>query len=142
MRSIALLTYANHILNTRSSSSPSVSYVLDTVYGRGKNPSKEASLIKNDLNYVAREWNKNTFDLWEEVQASQDTGGHFYTLSTQYTALKAGAEFVFKHDISSDLQEANYWKKTSQDIERHLEKFWNLSGELGKEGGPEEVSEE
>jgi len=108
------------------------------VYGRGKNPSESASLIKNDLNYVAREWNKNTFDLWEEVQAAQSTGGHFYALSCQMTTLRSGAEFVFKHEITSDYHEAEEWKKTAGEIEKHLEKFWNAEGSLEREEGPAE----
>lgn len=47
------------------------------------------SPIKRDLEYVAKEWAKKCFDIWEEIQ-----GEHFYTLVQSYSALKIGGEIA------------------------------------------------
>jgi len=52
------------------------------------------SLVKRDLEYVAKHWHEPSFDLWEEVN-----GIHFFTLSVQYEALVQGASLAWElHD--------------------------------------------
>src|SRR5690606_8540189 len=43
------------------------------------------SIIKQDLEYTAHQWQKDCFDLWEEVK-----GHHFFTRMAQRAALLKG----------------------------------------------------
>jgi glucoamylase len=51
------------------------------------------SRIKMDLEYVAKNWAFDCFDLWEEVK-----GRHFYTLVSKYASLVDGADLATRMD--------------------------------------------
>ncbi|KAM4059941.1 glycosyl hydrolases family 15 domain-containing protein [Hirsutella rhossiliensis] len=71
LRAIALITYANWLIQNDYSSTAST--ILWPI-------------VQNDLNYVAQYWNQTGFDLWEEVN-----GSSFFTISSQYRALVEGS---------------------------------------------------
>ncbi|ODV62674.1 glycoside hydrolase family 15 protein [Ascoidea rubescens DSM 1968] len=48
-------------------------------------------IIKPDLEYVAKYWNKKSFDLWEEIDSF-----HFFTSMVQLRSLYSGAQLALK----------------------------------------------
>ncbi|PNY28487.1 Glucoamylase [Tolypocladium capitatum] len=64
LRAVAMITYANWLIQNGYSSTAST--VIWPV-------------VQNDLNYVAQYWNQTGFDLWEEVN-----GSSFFTTLSQY----------------------------------------------------------
>ncbi|UZJ56652.1 hypothetical protein CBS101457_005972 [Exobasidium rhododendri] len=130
LRSIALLSYASHILDTRPNA---MSYILDNLYSTSAN---QKSVIKDDLDYLVRAWKGDTYELWEEVQADQDGGGHFHTLMVQRRALLSGASFANLPKVHDD-EAAKRYTEAATAISEQLEKFWNPSGQLNLEGGPD-----
>lgn len=69
----------------------------------------EKELFENviywDLQFVLKNWQDDSFDLWEEVN-----GKHFFTSLVQFTAVKMGLRFLQQHkdidqsSLSNDLQ--------------------------------------
>jgi glucoamylase len=131
LRSIALLSYATHILATRPNA---MGYILDKLYSTSVNT---RTVIRDDLDYLVRAWKKPTYELWEEVQADQDEGGHFHTLMVQRRALLSGANFASRPELH-DHDSAKKYKEAASAINDHLERFWNPSGQLNLEGGPDD----
>ncbi len=96
-----------------------INYVKNVLYD-GNYPS--STVIKADLEFVARHWRDANFDLWEEV-----SGDHFFTRMTQRASLLQGAELAQKlgdfgasdwylreaHKITSSLKAFTHSKKTS-----------------------------
>ncbi|KAJ4482344.1 glycoside hydrolase family 15 protein [Lentinula aciculospora] len=70
LRAITLITYANWLLDNSNSSHANDIWPT----------------IQLDLNYVADNWNKTGFDLWEEISSSS-----FWTTAAQHRALRQGA---------------------------------------------------
>lgn len=132
LRSIALLAYATHILATRPNA---MVYILDNLYSTSVN---QGSVIKDDLDYLVRAWKDKTYELWEEVQADQDGGGHFHTLMVQRRALLSGAKFASRPEVH-DGEAAKRYQQAALAISEHAEKFWNPSGQLNLEGGPNDT---
>lgn len=130
LRSIALLGYATYILKTRPNA---MIYILENLYSNSANGS---TVIKDDLDYLVREWQSNTYELWEEVQADQNGGGHFHTLMVQRRALLSGATFAKRPEIH-DEESAKRYEEAASAITELLENFWNPSGQLNMEGGPD-----
>lgn len=131
LRSIAFLTYANHILTTRSDA---MTYISENLYSTLAN---QKSVIKDDLEYLVRNWKAPTYELWEEVQADQKAGGHFHTLMVQRRALLAGAKFANRIEVD-DYESAKKYSTAASAISEQIEKFWNPSGQLDLEGGPKD----
>ncbi|RKO84735.1 Six-hairpin glycosidase-like protein [Blyttiomyces helicus] len=50
------------------------------------------TVIKSDLEHIARTWGSDSVELWEEVRARS----HFHTLQVQAAALQVGAEFAVR----------------------------------------------
>ncbi|ODV82559.1 glycoside hydrolase family 15 protein [[Candida] arabinofermentans NRRL YB-2248] len=50
-------------------------------------------IIKPDLKYIIKSWNKSGFDLWEEVDSL-----HLFTSLTQLKAIKNGLEYATRYD--------------------------------------------
>ena len=95
LRALSYLRYANYLLATRPAGSSELEFI-STLYPRGGTPDSVRALVRDDLDYVARVWaTDNTFELWEEVEASPSAGGgHFHVLCVQRAALLSGARFA------------------------------------------------
>lgn len=69
-------------------------------YARNLGPAQNKKLFKNvleaDLNYVLNVWQDSCFDLWEEVY-----GTHFFTVLSQYGAIKSGAALATLAGLNS-----------------------------------------
>lgn len=92
-------------------------------------------LIRDDLNYICREWKSKTFELWEEVCADASTGGgHFHVLMTQRRALLEGIALARRPETRDDAAAAK-WEVATNEITKRLEMFWNPTGLLDREGG-------
>ena len=81
LRAITLINFANHLLNEGNTD-----YVTNNLYN---SVLPALSPIKQDLEYVARHWNKQGFDYWEEVM-----GLHFSTAMSHRKALIQGAQLA------------------------------------------------
>lgn len=98
-------------------------------------PSKEGSVVKDeiasednlyamakrDAEYVAENWSKPSWDLWEEFK-----GMHFYTLMAQRKALR---DVIRVAELRGDLEKIEDWQKQVSLIEAELRLFWD--GEKG-----------
>lgn len=111
IRAISLIDFAR-ILETNLHRGIIASQLYD-----GKFPS--SSLIKRDLEYVANNWKKPSWDVWEEV-----LGDHFYTRMVQRRALLDGARLA---DIQGDKKAAEYYREQGRLVEASLEQFWDSS---------------
>lgn len=131
LRSIALIAYATYMLDSKAKGIHE--FIESTLWNkRGSG----ASLIKDDLDYVARCWKQSTYELWEEVDANSELGGHFHVLMVQRRALLAGALFA-RHPAINDGSTADRYESVVEEIEKRLDLFWNPQGVLDKEGGPQ-----
>lgn len=68
--------------------------------------------IKRDLEYVAHQWQEQSYDLWEEVK-----GAHFFTRMAQRASLLLGAQLA---DRLNDPKAAAFYFDRAKDIERAL----------------------
>lgn len=79
------------------------------------------SIIKADLEYVARHWPESGFDVWEEVR-----GRHFFTGMAQLRALREGAELA---TIFNDDGAATYYRAEATKLESMMRNdFWDKQG--------------
>ncbi|KAJ2890236.1 hypothetical protein GGI21_006244, partial [Coemansia aciculifera] len=78
------------------------------------------TMIRKDLDYVAREWSQNTHcDIWEESR-----GLHLYTAMAQYHALRAGASVLSMNPGNKEASEK--YRRVADQIESQLlPRFWN-----------------
>lgn len=132
LRAVSLLNYANYLVNTKDPAA--LQYVISVLFR--PSAAHSPTIIKDDLDYVARKWKDSTFELWEEVNADSAEGGHFHMLMVQRRALLAGANFAVRPEIK-DAWSAGRYRAEANAISEHLEKFWNVEGKLGLEGGPD-----
>ncbi len=77
------------------------------------------SVVKNDLEFVAHNWMRANFDLWEEV-----CGHHFYNLMAQRKAMHFGT-MIAKY--MKDPGAADYYQQQMVNISSQLDYFWNPS---------------
>jgi glucoamylase len=75
------------------------------------------SVIKADLEYTARYWREDGFDLWEEV-----SGLHMFTSAVQLRALREGADIA---RAFSDDGAADFYTKQANELEGLVKSFWN-----------------
>jgi glucoamylase len=75
------------------------------------------TLIKRDLEYVAHNWQNQSFDLWEE-----EKGMHFYTLTVQKVALLKGADLANR---MNDGGGATFYAGQAAAIDKYLAQFWD-----------------
>ena len=118
LRALTLMTY----LRAYNASHPTL-WVRE---GGRKNPFADLydasmppnSIIKADLEYVARYWRDPGFDLWEEV-----SGLHFFTALVQHRALREGAELAAAFGDWG----ARKWYAMQADLLRDelLPRFWS-----------------
>lgn len=109
IRATVLIAFANKLLEKGETT-----YVKTRLYD-GKLPTD--SVIKADLEHVANNWQKNNFDLWEEVNAI-----HFFTFMVQRRALIEGAELA---DKLGDTGAASWYRTQANAIAAKLPSFWN-----------------
>ncbi|KAA1469683.1 glucoamylase [Dentipellis sp. KUC8613] len=102
LRSIVIMTYANWLLDNGNSS-----YVKASLW----------PIIQLDVDYVAQNWNKTTFDLWEEVSSSS-----FFTTAVQYRALRQGATLASK--LMNTAQNATYSTQATKAF-AFMQSYWN-----------------
>ncbi|KAL7747175.1 hypothetical protein RI367_007535 [Sorochytrium milnesiophthora] len=66
------------------------------------------TVVKRDLEMVTRNFDKPSFDLWEEVQ-----GQHFYTVMVQHQALVEGSQLA---RLMNDSQAADYYEVQAEEV--------------------------
>ncbi|KAJ3809548.1 glycoside hydrolase family 15 protein [Lentinula aff. lateritia] len=104
LRATTLIAYANWLLDNSNTSH------VNTLW----------PTIQLDLDYVADNWNKTGFDLWEEVSSSS-----FWTTAVQHRALRQGAELataLSKDDI------AESYSTQADNALCFLQSYWNPNG--------------
>ena len=104
LRALAMITLARVLLQEGQTD-----FVIKNLY-HGVLPAD--SVIKKDLEFTAYHWTEPSFDLWEE-----ERGDHFYTLLSQYAALKEGAKFARE---MADNGAADFYAKTAKVIATKL----------------------
>ncbi|MEW6056653.1 MAG: glycoside hydrolase family 15 protein [Bdellovibrionota bacterium] len=109
LRALALIRFARELMQNGYAG-----YVKTVLYD-SKLPSH--SVIKTDLEYVAKKWREHDFDLWEEVK-----GHHFFTRMAQRKALLEGATLA---DALADAQAATHYRREAALIEAEILKHWN-----------------
>ena len=124
LRALTMIKFARILLKNNDAD-----YVLKKLY-HGTLPAN--SVLKKDLEYTAYHWNEASFDLWEE-----EKGMHFYTLISQYTALKEGA---FLARELGDAGAADFYQETSQKIKSYILNTFSddaigIKATVNKEGG-------
>ncbi|KAF8637794.1 hypothetical protein AX17_002564 [Amanita inopinata Kibby_2008] len=103
LRATALITWANYLLSNNNAT-----YVTNTLW----------PVIKLDLDYVATNWNKSTFDLWEEVNSSS-----FFTTTVQHRALREGAKLA-----SAIGQSSTSYTNQADNLFCFQQSYWNNAG--------------
>lgn len=79
LRIITISNYLNFMLQNNLSLSNSKLKSFEFIYNE---------ILKPDLNYIVLNWNKNGFDLWEEIDSM-----HLFTSLTMLKAVKMGIQF-------------------------------------------------
>ncbi|KII83020.1 carbohydrate-binding module family 20 protein [Plicaturopsis crispa FD-325 SS-3] len=103
LRSTALITYANWLLDNNNSS-----FVSKTLW----------PIIKLDLDYVHDKWNSTSFDLWEEIESHS-----FWTTAVQHRSLREGAALASKISESS-----SGYSSEADNVLCYLQSYWNATG--------------
>ncbi|KAF2672335.1 glucan-alpha-1,4-glucosidase-like protein [Microthyrium microscopicum] len=123
LRALTLMAY----LRTYNASHPA----LWTSSGADNNPFADLydgalpahSVVKADLEYVAKYWSAPGFDLWEEVQ-----GLHFFTAMVQLRALREGAHLA---SAFNDPGAARWYHAQADALSELTQTFWsNEKGHL------------
>ncbi|KAG6915629.1 hypothetical protein DXG01_010668 [Tephrocybe rancida] len=102
LRSIALITYANWLLQHSNTT-----YVSEKIW----------PVVKLDLDYVSNRWNTSGFDLWEEISSAS-----FFTSAVQHKALRQGV--IFAKDLGHASAVTN-WVTQADNILCFLQTYWN-----------------
>ena len=112
LRIITLTNYIKRHLQNGGNQSD-----LDWLY-QAEMPAK--SIMKRDLEFVAKVWDEKCFDLWEEQFAK-----HYYTQTVQMAALTAGNYIA---NLFGDHKAALYYINQRNLISVSLDKYWNTRG--------------
>jgi glucoamylase len=123
LRAISMVKLAKYLINRKSRQDikdRDIMYVKQHLYD-SKWPNTN-TLIKRDLEYVAKEWSNRSFDLWEEIN-----GFHFYTLMVQQKSLQMGAELA---DILDDLDAGNFYRDTAIKINSFIRDNFYRNGRI------------
>ncbi|KAI9141736.1 Six-hairpin glycosidase-like protein [Paraphysoderma sedebokerense] len=111
LRAMSLMRFAELNYNKTGSRS-----FIDSIY-KAELPAN--TVVKADLEFVAREWTQLNYDLWEEI-----IGRHFYTMMVQRRALLEGARFA--ETWFGDKGAAGYYRKVAGDISQFIDsKYWD-----------------
>lgn len=110
LRAITLIGFADYLLERGTPQD--IAFVKSHLYA----PTLPAdSVIKADLEYVARYWKEHSFDLWEEID-----GHHFFTYIASLAALSRGATLATELD---DPHAAQFYTTQALQIEAELHSF-------------------
>ncbi|GAA5868148.1 hypothetical protein JCM8547_003357 [Rhodosporidiobolus lusitaniae] len=103
--------------------------VVATSPGEEETKEKALKLLRLDVDYTAQNWNRTTFDLWEEVQ-----GSSFFTTTSQLLSLRSGAALFssLPGATEEDSQRAEKYGREAMKVECFAREY--VLGELG-EGG-------
>ncbi|KAM0754204.1 hypothetical protein T439DRAFT_323080 [Meredithblackwellia eburnea MCA 4105] len=112
LRVITLSRFANHLLDQGTDAEKE--YVKTVLYDSKLNTQ---SVIKGDLEHVAKEWATPGYDLWEEVR-----GSHFYTLLAIYQGLYQGGLLASR--LGDTVAAARYIDESSK-VLAVLPSFWS-----------------
>ncbi|MEQ1878537.1 MAG: glycoside hydrolase family 15 protein, partial [Bdellovibrionia bacterium] len=112
LRAMTLVKFANELIARGEES-----YVRAELYD-GKWPDPQ-SPIKRDLEYIVKNWEKDTWDAWEEIR-----GFHFYTRVMQIKALEAGGRLA---RALGDTGAASTYQQTAAKISSALEDHWDIA---------------
>ncbi|KAG8999196.1 hypothetical protein FRB94_006385 [Tulasnella sp. JGI-2019a] len=110
LRAITLVGFATYLLDRGTPAD--VEFVQKHLYESAMPP---MSVIKADLEYVAKYWEMSSFDLWEEIN-----GKHFFTFLASLTALRRGARLAIR---LSDDSAASYYTIQADRIMKALRTF-------------------
>ncbi|KAI0064154.1 glycoside hydrolase family 15 protein [Artomyces pyxidatus] len=105
LRSTAMITYGNWLLDNGNTS-----WVNNTLWPE----------VQLDLDYVSANWNKSTFDLWEEVNSSS-----FFTAAVQHRSLRAGSAFAARLQKA---QQSTTYSTQANRVLCFMQSFWNPKG--------------
>ncbi|CEQ42373.1 SPOSA6832_04191, partial [Sporobolomyces salmonicolor] len=95
-------------------------FVRTVLYPGGEG--ERTGVIKGDLDGVATHWQKQGFDLWEEV-----SGIHYYTLLTLRTSLLVGSRLAAALD---DADSSTHYATVAASITPVLARFWSPSKQI------------
>ncbi|KAL7416618.1 Six-hairpin glycosidase-like protein [Mrakia frigida] len=113
LRAMVMTRYASYLLDR--SAPEDETYITSHLYDATKLMSP-GSVLKSDLEYVAHNWNKDSFDLWEEI-----SGPHFFTLLVSHRSLAVGAALA---DRLQDQGAAKFYLAQADLIQKKLDSFW------------------
>ena len=109
IRALSLISYAQRLLDVGQKKT-----VKRLLYD-AQLPTQ--SVIKVDLEYIANQWEKPDFDLWEEIQ-----GYHFFTRLLQRRALVAGEVLARR---LNDPYAGDWYREQSLKISQVLPRHWS-----------------
>jgi glucoamylase len=120
LRSVVMAAWAQKLIDAGQTD-----YVKQVFYRDGLNadpsfPYLMPTLIKSDLEYVAHNWHRQNFDLWEEAD-----GDHLYTRLVQRRAMLEGAALA---ERLNDKGAGDWYRAQAQNIEAEMDQFWNADG--------------
>ncbi|KAK6201174.1 Glucoamylase GLU1 precursor [Scheffersomyces amazonensis] len=72
-------------------------------------------IIKPDLIYIIKNWYKEGFDLWEEINSH-----HFYTSITQLSALKSAINFIELNNYPESSEFLNQLNETYRNLKQFI----------------------
>ncbi|KAG0148911.1 hypothetical protein CROQUDRAFT_654270 [Cronartium quercuum f. sp. fusiforme G11] len=135
IRASTLIRYARHLLENHTDQKAQAEarrFIESNLYSKDNSH----SFIFMDINHICGTWRLPTFDLWEEVKATN--GGHFYTLMVQRRALQDMIDLInFQPEFQpSDANVLQKYYSIISEMDARLEDFWNPSGLDRREGGP------
>ncbi|KAG8893569.1 Glucoamylase, intracellular sporulation-specific, partial [Tulasnella sp. 417] len=113
LRAITLVGFADYLL--QRGTPQDIAFVKEHLYASDM-PAE--SVIKADLEYVARYWKEHSFDLWEEID-----GHHFFTYIASLRALSGGAALATK---LGDTNAAAFYSAQATQIEEDLHSFVSM----------------
>lgn len=120
LRAIGMIKLANYLLDTKQKYHIGLEFVQQKLYD-SRWPNTD-SLIKRDLEYIAYEWSKKCFDLWEEIE-----GYHFYTLMVQQKALELGSQLALR---LGDGNASLFYNRTSIKIKKYIKDNFYKNGRI------------
>ena len=111
LRAITVTAWAQDLIKTNGTD-----YILKNLWIPD---AQKHSIIKWDLEFIAHNWEADTFDLWEESK-----GEHFFTRMVQRRALIDGAALGRR---LGDDGAADYYEQQAKAIEAKINEHWDGS---------------
>lgn len=104
IRAISMVAWANYHLSQKD-----ISYVKNVLW-----PS-----IKLDLDYTSSNWNKTTYDVWEEVLSSS-----YWTSTVQHRALRQG---IALGTAIGDTSSSDSYTNQAESLLCFMQSYWNTN---------------